>query len=183
VAADHRGGRGDRVIGAPPTDKADRVIGAPPTETTRRRADLLTGAVFVAFGLAFAVASATYEVGTPQRMGPGYFPLVLGGLLALLGVLIIGKGLMAGAGDPVGAVPWRSVVLLLVAVVFFAATIRGLGLVPALFVTTLLAALAGRQTGIGQAIVIAAGLTALSVVIFVLALQLRLSLLGPWVRP
>jgi hypothetical protein len=147
VAADHRGGRGDRVIGAPPTDKADRVIGAPPTETTRRRADLLTGAVFVAFGLAFAVASATYEVGTPQRMGPGYFPLVLGGL------------------------------------VFFAATIRGLGLVPALFVTTLLAALAGRQTGIGQAIVIAAGLTALSVVIFVLALQLRLSLLGPWVRP
>jgi hypothetical protein len=182
VAADHRGGRGDRVIDAPPTDKADRVNDAPRTETTRRRADLLAGAVFVAFGLAFAVTSATYEVGTPQRMGPGYFPLVLGGLLALLGVLIIVKGLVAGA-HPIGAVPWRSVVLLLVAVLFFAATVRGLGLVPALFVTTLLAALAGRQPGIGQAVVIAAGLTALSVVIFVLALQLRLPLLGPWLRP
>ena len=115
-------------------------------------------------------------------MGPGYFPLVLGGLLALLGVLIIGKGVVVGLGEPIGVVPWRSVVLLVVAVIFFAATIRGLGLVPTLFVTTLLAALAGRRTGIGWAIVIAAGLTALSVVIFVLALQLRLPLLGPWVR-
>jgi hypothetical protein len=45
------------------------------------RKDLLAGAVFVAFGLAFAVTSTTYEVGSPLRMGPGFFPLALGGIL------------------------------------------------------------------------------------------------------
>ena len=45
------------------------------------RKDLLAGGTFVGFGLAFAITSTTYEVGIALRMGPGYFPLVLGGLL------------------------------------------------------------------------------------------------------
>ena len=100
--------------------------------------------------------------------------------LILLGISIAVKGFVAGEGGDLGTVPWRSLVLLIAAILFFGATVRDLGLVPALFVSVLLAALAGRGVRVLPAVVIAASLTALSVLIFVVALQLRLSLIGPW---
>jgi Tripartite tricarboxylate transporter TctB family len=148
----------------------------------KARKELVAGAVFVAFGLAFAVASARYEIGTALRMGPGYFPLVLGGVLVLLGIAIIVTGLTAGGDEDLGPVPWRAAALLVAAIVFFGVTVRGLGLVPALVVTTLLSALAAHRTGVVAAVAIAAGLTALCVVIFVTALQLPLPLIGPWLE-
>ncbi len=143
------------------------------------RKDLLAGATFVVFGLAFAITSTTYELGTPLRMGPGFFPLVLGGVLVVLGLLIAGTGLVTASGGELGTVPWRTLVLLLAAVLFFGFTVRDLGLVPSLFASVLLAAFAGRGVRPFPAVVIAASLTALSVLIFVYALQLRLALLGP----
>jgi len=142
--------------------------------------DVLAGAVFIAFGLAFAVAASDYSLGTALRMGPGYFPLVLGGLLVVLGVLTVVKGFVAPDEGEIGRVPWRSLALLMGAVLFFGFTVRGLGLVPALFVTVLLAALAGFQVRLVPALVIATGLTALCYLIFVVALQLRLPVLGIW---
>ena len=144
--------------------------------------DILAGLIFVAFGLAFAITSLSYEMGTPLRMGPGYFPLVLGGILVLLGLLIMGKGFIPGSGaeERLGSVPWRALFLIVLAVLFFGLTVRGLGLVPATAVTALLTALASYRTGILAAVGIAAGLTVLCVLIFVLALQLRLPLFGPW---
>ena len=144
------------------------------------RKDLLAGAVFVGFGLAFAVTSTTYEIGSALRMGPGFFPLVLGGILVLLGVLIAVTGLVAAEGGEIGTVPWRALVLLIAAILFFGFTVRDLGLAPALFVAVLLAVFAGRNVRPVPALVIAASLTALSVLIFVYALQLRLPLVGPW---
>lgn len=146
------------------------------------RKDLLAGATFVVFGLAFAITSTTYELGTPLRMGPGYFPLVLGGLLVLLGVLIAIKGLVAGEGGDIGRVPWKAGALLIAALLFFGFTVRGLGLVPALLVTVFLSALAGHRARVIPAIVIAGCLTALSVLIFVVVLQLRLPYFGPWLQ-
>ena len=144
------------------------------------RKDVLAGAVFVGFGLAFAVTSTTYDIGSPLRMGPGFFPLVLGGVLVVLGALIAVTGYVAANGSPIGTVPWRALVLLLAAILVFGFTVRGLGLAPALFVAVLLAAFAGRGVRLVPAVVIAASLTALSVLIFVYALQLRLALVGPW---
>jgi Tripartite tricarboxylate transporter TctB family len=144
------------------------------------RKDLLAGAIFVGFGLAFAVTASTYEVGSTLRMGPGYFPLVLGGLLVLLGILIAVKGFVAGEGGEVGPVPWKAAALLVIALVFFGATVRGLGLVPSLLVTVFLSAMAGRHARVIPAVVTSVALTALSVLIFVVALQLRLPYVGPW---
>jgi Tripartite tricarboxylate transporter TctB family len=148
----------------------------------RAATDILAGLIFVAFGLAFATTSLSYEIGTPLRMGPGYFPLALGGILVLLGLLIAGKGFVSssGAEERLGSVPWRALVLIVVALLFFGLTVRGLGLVLATAVTALLTALASHRTGILAAVAIAAGLTVLCVLIFVLALQLRLPLVGPW---
>jgi hypothetical protein len=143
--------------------------------------DILAGSAFIVFGLAFAAIATTYEVGTTLEMGPGYFPLALGLVLALLGVAIIVKGFIGDEGLPIGRVPWRAVGLLTAAFVIFGVTVRGLGLVPSVFLATALAGYAGERSGIIGPLVIAAGLTLLTILIFVVGLQLRLPLLGPWV--
>jgi len=143
--------------------------------------DVLAGGIFIAIGAAFALGSLTYDLGTPVRIGPGGFPLVLGLVLVGLGILVIAKGFVAGEGESIGEVDWRAVVLITAALLFFGLTVRGLGVVGALFGASLLTALSRSQTSIREAVLIAAGLTALSVVVFIFALQLRLPLVGSWI--
>ncbi|MDR7384431.1 hypothetical protein J2S48_003946 [Promicromonospora iranensis] len=81
---------------------------------------------------------------------------------------------------PLAGIQWRPTVAIFAAVTFFAVTVDGLGLLLATFGTGLLAALARQGTGPVRALVIAAGLTLASWVIFVVLLQLRLALLGDW---
>lgn len=150
-------------------------------EARRALKDILAGGIFVALGLAFAIGALSYELGTPLRMGPGYFPLVLGASLAGLGILVVIKGFLAGRAEPIGDVDWRAVILITAALLFFGITVRGVGVVGALFGTSLLGAFARSQTSWREAIVIAVGLTVLSVVIFIFALGLRLRLVGPWI--
>jgi hypothetical protein len=156
----------------PPAGKA--------TALRRAAADLLCGAIFIAFGLFFGVLAVTYDVGTPFQMGPGFFPLVLGTILTLLGVLIAVSGLFNEEETPLGVVPWRAIVLLPLAFIFFGLTVRNLGVVLSLLVTTLLATYASQRTGVIEGMLIAAGLTVASVLIFIVGLQLRLPLFGPW---
>jgi hypothetical protein len=143
--------------------------------------DLLAGLVFIALGLAFAIGAASYDIGTPLRMGPGYFPLVLGGLLVLFGIFIVAKGFVAGEGAEIGSVPWRAIALIVASILLFGFTIDGLGVVPAVFLTALLAGFSGRRSGLVWPVVIAVGLTVTSVVIFIYALQLPLPLFGDWI--
>jgi hypothetical protein len=150
-------------------------------DVRRALKDLLAGGIFIAMGLAFAIGALSYDLGTPLRMGPGYVPLALGGLLAILGVLIVAKGFVAGEGEDIGTVEWRAVALITAALIFFGATVRGLGVVGALLGTALLSAFARSQTTWREAIVIGIGLTVLSFVIFIVALRLRLPLVGPWI--
>ncbi|HET9457527.1 MAG TPA: tripartite tricarboxylate transporter TctB family protein, partial [Candidatus Limnocylindrales bacterium] len=140
----------------------------------------LAGLVFVGFGLAFALGALTYDVGSTLRMGPGYFPLVLGGLLVVLGGIIAVRGFVEEDAAPFGSVPWRALLLVLGAVVLFGLTVRGLGLVPSIFLASMLSAFASERTGVIGALVIAAGLTTICILVFVVALSLRLPLLGPW---
>ena len=149
--------------------------------TPRALKDILAGLTFVAFGLAFAVLALGYQVGTPVRMGPGFFPLVLGGLLVLIGGVIAVRGFLANEDEGIGVVPWRALGLILAAVLFFGLTVRGLGLIPSTFFAALMATFASRHTGVVAAVLITVGLTVLCVLIFVLALRLRLPLIGPWI--
>jgi hypothetical protein len=149
-------------------------------ENRRSVPDILAGAIFAGIGLAFVVASLGYELGTPLRMGPGYFPLVVGGILVLLGLGVVVKGLVAGESITWGPVPWRAMLLIVVALVFFGLTVRRAGFLPAAFVTALLAAFASYRIKPVTAVVVAAGLTGLSILVFIVGLQLRLPLFGPW---
>jgi hypothetical protein len=147
----------------------------------RSAKDVLAGLIFVGFGLAFAIGALAYDVGDPVRMGPGFFPLVVGVLLAVLGALIAVTRSTVADEEPLTAPPWRAAGLILAALVVFGLTVRGLGLVPSIFVTALLASLASRDTRPWAAVLLAVGLTALSIAIFVFALSLRLPLFGPWI--
>ena len=145
--------------------------------------DILAGLIFIGFGAAFGYAASGYPLGTAFRMGPGYFPLVLAGVLAVIGAAIVAKGVTAAASEGVvGPVPWRAAALLVAALVFFGATIKGLGLGPSVFGAGLLSALASRQNGPLWAIAIAAALTLLCLAVFHYSLGLTVPVLGSWLR-
>ena len=144
--------------------------------------DLLAGLIFVAFGLTFAGISLTYDLGVALRMGPGYFPFVLGLLLTLLGLAIAIEGFLKSEDTPIGTIPWRGLLLITAAVVVFGLGVKRLGLAPSLFVAVFLAALSSARTGIVAALVMALGLTVLCILIFVEGLGMPVLLLGPWLR-
>ena len=131
-------------------------------------------------GGAFVVGSLGYELGTPLRMGPGYFPLLVGGVVAALGLAIVLKGLIAGEVISFGAIPWRAVAAIVLALLLFGFTVEGLGFVPTSMVTALLTTLASSRVRPLRAVLVAAGLTVASTLIFVVGLQLRIPLWGPW---
>ena len=144
--------------------------------------DVLAGAIFVVIGGAFVVGSLGYELGTPLRMGPGYFPLLVGAILVALGLAVVVKGLIAGEVISFGPIPWRGAAVITLALLFFGFTVRRLGFVPTAAVTALLTTLASRRVRLRTAVVVAAALTVASTLIFVVALQLRIPLWGPWLQ-
>ena len=148
--------------------------------------DMLAGGTFIALGLAFAIGGRTYGMGSTLAIGPGFVPVVLGVILTILGAFITTAAFRGGdpndceAADERGPVPWARGGMLVAGIVFFGATIEGLGLEPALLVTTFVAALACRGVSSLKALAISVGLTVLCLGIFVGLLQLRLPLLGDW---
>lgn len=145
--------------------------------------DLLAGPIFIGLGVAFGYASLSYSLGTAFRMGPGYFPLMLSGILVFLGLVITVQSFLTGPDAvPLERVPWLGLVLIIAALVFFGLTVRGLGLAPSLFVTTFLSAFASQKTGLVGAMVIAALLVAVCMLIFVVGLGLPLRMVGPWLE-
>lgn len=145
--------------------------------------DLLAGLIFIGFGLAFGYASLNYNIGTAVRMGPGYFPLMLAGILIFLGVIITAQAFAAGRDEePLERVPWLGLTMILGALAFFGLTVRGLGLAPALFVATFMSAFASQKTGVVGALIIAALLVVACMLIFVVGLGLPLRMVGPWLE-
>jgi hypothetical protein len=149
-------------------------------DTRKSLKDLLAGLVFIAFGLAFGYASLGYDIGSALRMGPGYFPLFLSGILIVLGAVILVQGFFQTEESPISPTPWLALVLLVAALFIFGFTVRGLGLVPSLMITVFMSAFASRRTGVLGAIALTVGLTVVCVLIFVYGLGLPLRLFGPW---
>lgn len=145
------------------------------------RTDAAAGAVFIAFGLFFGVKSLGLELGTAFRMGPGFFPLVLAAVLILFGGLILFNALKAKPGaEPPGVIAWRGLLFILPAPVFFGLTVRGLGFVPSIFLTTLVAGLASLKMKPLNALGLAVAVTIFSTLVFSYALGLPFRRIGPW---
>lgn len=142
--------------------------------------DLLAGLVFLALAAAFGFAALGYELGTAFRMGPGYFPLVLAGILALLGLVIAANG-MRTEGGPLGGIPFRGLALVLLAPVVFGLTARGLGLVPSIALVVLIGAFASVFARPLSALLLALALTAFCTAVFSFGLGIPIQRFGPWV--
>ncbi len=141
--------------------------------------DAAAGALFVGIGAWFAFSALNLDIGTAFRMGPGYFPLVLAGILILLGVIVAVRALRTGPGH-VGPVAWRGMLFILPAPIIFGLTVRGLGMVPALAIIVLMVAYASRSMRPVPAICLTLVLTAFCVGLFSFGLDLPLRRLGPW---
>ena len=145
------------------------------------RTNLICGLVFIGAGLFFAIQSLGLELGTSFRMGPGYFPLVLAGLLILLGLVILIQSFRA-EGEPIGALAWRGMLFILPAPVIFGLTVRGLGFVPALVLTAFFACFASHRMSVVWALILSLSITVFSVIVFSYALGLPFERFGPWTR-
>ncbi len=144
--------------------------------------DIAAGAVFVAIGLFFALnAWLNLRIGHAFSMGPGYFPVLLGTILIGLGLAIAVMAIGRPA-EAFGAIPWRGVGLILLGIVFFAVTVRGLGLAISLGGATIMAGLSSGRMSILSAILVSAVLTAFCILVFVTALGLPYPVIGPWLH-
>lgn len=139
----------------------------------------LCGAIFIALGLFFAYQSFTLEVGTAFRMGPGYFPLVLALILVLLGIIVLVQATRV-EGEPIGPIAWRGMLLILPAPIFFGLTVRGLGFMPSIFFTALIASFASTRMKPLAALLLSAGVTLFSYAVFSKGLNLPFQTFGPW---
>lgn len=143
--------------------------------------DILAGAIFIAVASVFSTTAMRMPIGSIGRMQGGFFPLALSGVLAVLGVLLVVRGMRhteLAAG--VGPIAWRALLLVSAAIAIFALGVTRVGFVPALAATTFITACATRENSwldaIGIAIAVAIGGSA----IFILALRLPWPLIGPW---
>lgn len=134
----------------------------------RHQKDFWSGVMFLVIGLAFAGLAQRYDLGTAQRMGPGYFPTVLGGLLAVLGLVIAIRALRrAERGSDVERFHFGPLAVVLGAVALFALLLRPAGLVAALLVLVGVSAYASHEFRLREVIPLAAFLVGLVLAVFV----------------
>lgn len=145
--------------------------------------DFYAGLMFTVVGAGFGYGATGYTIGDGARMGPGYFPLVLGVVLALLGAAIMAQACLHGMpdGGKIGRWAWRPLGFIIGANVLFGIMIGGLpsiglpplGLIVGIFALTLVASLAGQQFKLREVLVLAAILSVGSYLAFVRLLKLQ----------
>ncbi|MFN0315047.1 MAG: tripartite tricarboxylate transporter TctB family protein [Burkholderiales bacterium] len=113
------------------------------TTAIKNPKDFYSGLLFMAFGLAAVIIGRDYPMGTAVRMGPGYFPTILGYILIVMGGILVFRGVVT-RGEPVGGVAVKAMVLVLGAVSFFAGAVDVLGLVVSVAAVVLISSMANK---------------------------------------
>ena len=141
--------------------------------------DFICGALLIAVAAVFAFGGRSLPMGSAWQMGPGYFPMLLCGILAVLGLVILLNGIWL-EGEPIRNFAWRGLLNIVLPVVFFGATLRGLGFVPSLAITVFFTTIASVHFKPWVALANTAVLVFFGWLIFLWGLKLPLPLLGPW---
>ncbi len=143
----------------------------------KNQKDFWAGVMFILFGGFFAGFGTQYTFGTAARMGPGYFPTVLGILLIALGILVAVTGLSKkNTEEKVDRFAWDVLGLIIGSVVLFGVLLNPLGLIGSLLVLILVSSYASHEhtwkASIGNSVV----LISLCMFVFVYALKLQFQL-------
>lgn len=137
--------------------------------------DFYAGLMFMLFGIAFTWGAAQYSMGTAAKMGPGYFPLILGGLLTVLGVVIFLRSLSGKSIESaVGRITLKPGILIFGSIAAFALLLKTAGLVASIFAIILISSFASRESHFQEALISAVLLCAASLAIFVYGLNLQI---------
>jgi hypothetical protein len=144
-----------------------------------RSQDFWTGCAFVAFGAATAALAQFYPLGSAARMGPGYFPTVLGLLLCGIGLALLIKALAGAGGEEIARINLVLLARVLAAIAVFALLLHPLGLVLAAILVVLVAAWAGHEFRLGEALLNALSLALLSYALFIWGLNQTMPV-WPW---
>ena len=139
--------------------------------------DFWAGVMFGGFAVVALLAARGYAFGSAGKMGPGYFPLLLGGLLGVLAAVLIGRSVVVD-GEPLPRLHVLPLAVIAVAVCLFGLFIEPLGLIVALAVLTVLSAWAGPQFRLPEVLALTVALIVFSVGVFVYALGLSIPI-GP----
>jgi hypothetical protein len=145
--------------------------------------DFFSGLMFTIVGAAFALGATTYTVGNGARMGPGYFPLMLGILLAILGAVILFKALVVQTadGEKIGKWAFRPLAFVILANLLFGVMIGGLpsiglpamGMIMGIYVLTIIASMADGHFKLKEVLILATILSIGSYLAFVVLLKLQ----------
>lgn len=139
----------------------------------RNPKDFWSGALFIAIGVATIVIGSRYTLGTAARMGPGYFPRILGILMILLGAILALRATRT-VGAPVPRFKWRPTLIVLGSVVLFGAIVRYVGVALSTVILIVTASAASHEFRPREALIAGVLLAALAVGVFVIGLQLQL---------
>jgi len=142
----------------------------------RSSKDFLAGLLFLAIGAGAMVVARAYPFGTAMRMGSGYFPTVLGGILALFGLFLVARGIRAGKQSAV-AWGWWPLACVAASMLLFGFLLPRFGLVPALVALFFVAAAGGREFRFGEVLALTAVMTAFAAGVFLYVLKLPFQLL------
>lgn len=142
-----------------------------------RNQDVLAGVLFLLIGMGAVAVARDYEMGTAMRMGPAYFPTVLGRILYVFGAFLLLRGIARGGAVAV-AWGWKPLAFVTLSMLAFGFVITRFGLVPALVAMFFLAAAGGREFRFREVLVLAAVMTAFAVGVFVHVLKLPFQLVA-----
>ena len=137
----------------------------------RNNKDFFAGLLFIVIGLLAMVMAQKFPMGTSLRMGPGYFPTVLSGIMLAFGLYIMARGLIKGEKIE-GAWGIRPLVLVTLGLVAFGFIMERLGMVLALFALFFISALGGHEFKFKEVLILAVVMTAAAWGIFIYGLGL-----------
>ncbi|HWK86405.1 MAG TPA: tripartite tricarboxylate transporter TctB family protein [Xanthobacteraceae bacterium] len=142
--------------------------------------DFLAGLLFIFISALFAYGTMELPIGTAFRMGPGYFPMVLCIMLAALGLVVMFNGFVLD-GEKIAQFTWRGLFNIVLPVVFFGVTLRGLGFVLSLGITVFFVSIASVHFKLRTALLSVVVLVFAGWAIFIWGLGLPIQVWGPWV--
>jgi hypothetical protein len=140
-----------------------------------RQKDFVAGLLYIAIGLAFAIGSWGYPMGTAARMGPGYLPFWVGLIMTGIGLLVL-AGALRSHGDPEVLERWalKPLFVILGSVVVFGLLFDTMGLIVSVIVLTTGSSLASPEFTWRATLLNTVALVVIAVVVFVHALGLQL---------